>query len=287
MSGKTKDRPPLFRALGKNEPPAIVTIGGHEYELEELYKHDSWAATARYVPTSDAQDQREVVCKFNRIQPIMGLPVSWLGRLLASREANAYQVFDAVPGVCEDAGEIVADGKVHRNAVAHFFVDGHPLATGEPLEETFLFELRQMLREIHAQGFAFVDLHKRENILVGDDGKPYLTDFQISFQTKNGALWKLPPGKWILKIFQQSDLFCLSKHVRKHRPDLMHQLDLQGFEEPPWWIKAHRMIAVPFRQARRKLLSLIGIRDKSGRSASENFAEHAFRCEQEQTRQAA
>lgn len=286
MTAKTKERPALFRALGNDEPPAAISIGGVAYEIAELYKHDSWAATARYrrqnpgVPCV-AEPNTDVVCKFNRVQPILGISVSWLGKLLAMREENAYRVFEDVDGVCEAAGPIEADGKVHQNAVGHYFVDGHPLANNEQVSQRFFFELRQMLREIHAAGFAFVDLHKRENILVGDDGKPYLTDFQISFQTRNGRLWKVPPGKWLLRIFQQSDLFCLSKHVRKHQPELIHQLDLQGFEQPPWWIKLHRMIAVPFRQTRRRFLSVIGVRDKSGRSASEAFAEHAFRCEQE------
>lgn len=288
----TKARPPLFRALGSDEPPQTVTIAGTEYELAELYKHDSWAATARYRPKSTCGASgnartEDVVCKFNRVQPIFGIPVSWLGKLLASREANAYRVFDSVAGVCEDPGPVEAGGKIHRNAVGHYFVEGHPLSLNEKVSATFFIELRQMLREIHEAGFAFVDLHKRENILVGEDGKPYLTDFQISFQTRNGLLWKWPPGNWLLKIFQQSDLFCLSKHVRKHQPEKINELDLQGFEHPPWWIRAHRLIAVPFRQTRRRLLSAIGVRDKSGRSASEEFAEHAFRCDQEHSHRAA
>ncbi len=41
-----RPRPALFRALGRDEPPSVVTIGGEKHELIEIFKHDSWAATA-------------------------------------------------------------------------------------------------------------------------------------------------------------------------------------------------------------------------------------------------
>ena len=38
--------------------------------------------------------------------------------------------------------------------------------------DEFLPTLRGLLNKLHRRGIAYVDLHKRENIIVGDDGRP-------------------------------------------------------------------------------------------------------------------
>jgi hypothetical protein len=43
-----RPRPPLLRALGRDEPPGEVDIDGQRYRLVRVVKHDSWAATAFY-----------------------------------------------------------------------------------------------------------------------------------------------------------------------------------------------------------------------------------------------
>ena len=78
---KGRPRPKLFRALGKHEPPPAITIGDDRYELVEVLKHDSWAATAIYASAAE-----KVVCKFNRLQRIGLLPMRWLGRKLACEQ---------------------------------------------------------------------------------------------------------------------------------------------------------------------------------------------------------
>jgi hypothetical protein len=45
----------------------------------------------------------------------------------------------------------------------------------------------------------------------------------------------------------------------------------------PWWIRAHRCVAIPFRTFRRRLLTTLGIRSKSGHAFSEAFPEVAHR----------
>lgn len=268
----TRKRPPILRALGAQDPPLTIWFQGQEFGRREVYKHDSWAATALYVGTEE-----KLVCKFNRTQPIFGIPMSWLGRMLAHREANAYQRLMHVQGV--PGGNVgVSDGQQeYVTAVAHGFVEGHPLQPGEEVGDAFFSQLKEVLQQVHAEGLAYVDLHKRENVLVGDDGRPHLVDFQISFQTRNKILWRLPPWSWVLRMFQASDEFCLAKHVRNHRPDQLAMLGLQQYTNPPWWIRMHRCVAVPFRQMRRKLLSWIRVRDRNGTATSEQFAEHAFR----------
>jgi hypothetical protein len=47
----------------------------------------------------------------------------------------------------------------------------------------------------------------------------------------------------------------------------------------PWWIRIHRLFAAPLREARRRLLVLLGVRKTLGRSHTEHFAEDAVRQE--------
>lgn len=262
----------MFRALGKQDPPQQIVIDGVTYQRQEVFKHDSWAATALYA----AKDER-IVCKLNRVQPVFGISMLWLGRFLARREAYAYRQLGEIDGIPAGMGQVYVGTRCLRNAVAHHFLDGQPLQRWQAVNDDFFPRLQILLRQIHALGFAYVDLHKRENILVGIDGQPYLIDFQISFQARRRWLWRLAPCSWVLSLFQASDEFCLAKHVRNHRPDQLDMLGLAKYREPPWWIRLHRWIAVPFREARRKLLVWIGVRDESGKSSSECFAEHAFR----------
>src|SRR5262245_56065788 len=122
-------RPPILRALGKDDPPNEISVEGQSYRLLEQLKHDSWAATAIY-----ASRRGILVCKFNRKQPIFLIPMGWLGRLLARKESRLLQRFGHLQGIQAHRGPIEADGKILSNAVAHDFVQGHPLQENEPVD---------------------------------------------------------------------------------------------------------------------------------------------------------
>ena len=47
-AGFVRKRPALFRAMGSADPPRSVCVGGREYRIQAVLKHDSWAATAIY-----------------------------------------------------------------------------------------------------------------------------------------------------------------------------------------------------------------------------------------------
>lgn len=254
-----RERPPLLRALGRAEPPHVVDIDGVPHRHVTTFKHDSWAATGLY----QADDGRQIVCKFNRIEPVFGLPMRWLGRLLARREQRMLDRLADEPLVPDACGPVYVDGRPARNCVAHVFVPGRPLVRRMPVSSEFFRELRALLERVHARGIAYVDLHKRENILVGADGRPYLIDFQISASLPRRGL----PGA-LLRMLQQCDAYHLAKHVRRA------DLDRGVVAAPrtvgrPWIIRLHRRIAVPFRTLRRQLLVLLRVRTAGGRAHSE------------------
>jgi hypothetical protein len=268
-----RPRPPMFRALGAAEPPDEVVVDGRTYQRIELFKHDSWAATALYRGVSGS-----IVCKFNRTQPVMGIPMRWLGRRLAEREHRALSRLADLPQIPAPLGAVYANGVRLRNAVARSFIAGHPLGKDERVRGDFFPSLRRALREMHVRGIAYVDLHKRENVIVGEDGRPYLVDFQISFDVTHPRLRWVPGVRAAFDQLCVGDLYHLEKHVRRSNP-------LASDDTPPAipaWLQVHRVFAVPFRQLRRRLLVARGIRTGRGSVASEVFAEDAVRRESSQ-----
>jgi hypothetical protein len=258
----------LFRALGNAEPPEEIEVDGRSFHRVEIYKHDSWAATALY-----ECDARRIVCKFNRIQPIFGIWFGWLGRLLARRERTMYDRLHDFDNTPCGTGPIKVAGRVLPYAVGHEYIAGHPLRWHDRLDDEFFPTLRGLLNEVHRQGIAYVDLHKRENIIVGDDGRPYLIDFQIS--VKLPRLW---PFSAILRILQKSDHYHLNKHVRNFRPDQLDPEYVKGFaRRRPLWIRLHRMIGRPVRELRRWLLVRLGIRSGAGKAQTESWIEEGLR----------
>lgn len=271
---QSKPRPPIFRALGANEPPAEIEVDGQPYQLQELLKHDSWAATAIYRGLS-----KQIICKFNRVQSIGLLRMAWLGKRLADRERTALEKLSDLPNLPKPCKEVKANGKLLPNAAAREFLDGHPLSSGEVVNSLFFPSLKKLLAEMHARGLAYVDLHKRENIIVGDDGRPYLIDFQICFDATNPRIRWIPGIGLLLRYLCRSDDYHLLKHVIKHRPDQAAIAEQELDAVRPWWIKMHRLIAKPFRTLRRKLLVKSGVRTGTGMASSEQFAEDAVRRE--------
>ncbi len=265
-----RPRTPLLRALGSAEPPVEVIVGGQAYTREELFKHDSWAATALYSGPAG-----RIVCKFNRVQPILGVPTQWLGKRLADRERRALERLADLPQIPKPLGPVFAGGRKLPNAVARVFIPGHPLTKTEAVRPDFYLSLRNALTEMHSRGIAYVDLHKRENIIVGDDGRAYFVDFQICFDVTHPRIRWIPGARTVFDWLCKGDLYHLAKHARRADP--------RGTAAPrpaiPGWLQFHRIFAVPFRQLRRRFLVSQGIRTDRGQVASEVFAEDAVRRE--------
>ena len=273
-STPVRPRPGLFRALGLNDPPLEIEVKGKACKQIEIFKHDSWAATALYEGVNG-----KITCKFNRQQSIFGFPMSWLGRMLARREARVLTEMVDTPNIPDFSGNVTIKGKLALNAVARNYVEGHPLMKNEYVGDDFFSRLSDLLGKLHRHNFAYVDLHKRENIIVGNNGEPYLIDFQVSFRLPDwwpGNSW---PMRTLLSMLQQTDEHHRLKHFRACRPDQFTPEEMERASRRPWWIRAHRVIAKPLRELRRKFLIAIGIRSGLGQAHSEYEPEQAVRNE--------
>jgi hypothetical protein len=263
-----KARPRWLKALGLDSPPQTLRIAGVSHRLVEVFKHDSWAATAVY----EGPERRLRVVKLHRQSSLLGLPMRWLGRRTARNERRLLEQLAGLNGIPALAGPVSIDGPNLENAVAREYVAGHPLGNREAVSDSFFHELHQLLRGMHERRTIYVDLHKRENIIVTEQGEPCLIDFQISLSWPS---W-LPRGP-LFRIFQGSDEYHLMKHWARCRPDQCGMDRTAQQQRIPWWIRAHRLVARPFREVRRRLLVRVGVRTGKGRVETEVFAEHALR----------
>jgi hypothetical protein len=259
----------MLRALGNAEPPDSVRVGGSDYRVETVLKHDSWAATALYA----GRDGERIICKFNRVQPAFGLPMAWLGRMLAKREAGFLHRLAHVELVPDDLGPVTVEGHPVASAVARRYVDGEAFRDGAKVQVAFFVELRRLLDAVHASDMAYVDLHKRENIIVDRDNRPHLVDFQVSLGTRR----RWPGHGWLVRTLQKMDHYHYRKHYARCLPDTLTPEELRRYLEPPRLVGAHRTIAVPLRTLRRRLLMLLKVRDRSGQAGSELEPEDALR----------
>jgi hypothetical protein len=264
-----RPRPPLLRALGRDEPPDEVEVDLKRYRLLRVVKHDSWAATAFYRGVDKA-----IVCKFNRQQRVGPIPMRWLGRWLAGREAHALRLLAGLPGIPAGLGAVTIGGELLRHAVAHDFIAGRPLGRHDAIPAAAFAALVDLLAEVHRRSMAYVDLHKRENILVGDDGRLYLLDFQISFCLPRRWPGNALPMRALLGILQRSDSYHLKKHIARCS-------DAGQAPARPWWIRVHRGVAIPLRALRRWLLVRLGVRTGRGRVETEFFPEEVVRTDRE------
>lgn len=273
-----RPRPRWLKALGDASPPDGLEIGGRAHRLVEVFKHDSWAATSLY---EDERGRRRVV-KLHRKQSAFGVPLFWVGLMTARREARMLRALGDLPGIPELSGPVAISGVAQANGVAREYIEGHPLGDRERVDDAFFPALDQLLKTMHARRIAYVDLHKRENVLVDAKGRPCLFDFQI------GVHWpRWLPGRFVFGILAGSDDYHLQKHWTRCRPDQCGVDEGSFAARRPWWIRAHRLIARPVREMRRRLLVRIGVRTGRGRVDSERFAEHALRPTPPSDRQAA
>ncbi|RMF74195.1 MAG: hypothetical protein D6744_14760 [Planctomycetota bacterium] len=248
-SSATQSRPrhAWLYALPSGTLPQQVRCRGRVYRHVQTFKHDFFAATGLY----RGDDGRLVVLKIGRTTDLAGLPFSTIGRFLARRESDMYQRVHDLPGVPRFVG------RVGRFGLLHEFVPGHPLERKEEVSDAFFDELRDTLAALHARHIAYVDLNKRQNILMGDDGRPYLIDFQISLFAPPRGWRGLAPLRWLLRVFQQADDYHYLKHKARLRPDLLTPEERRRAERKPFWVRWHTRLTRPLTLLRRKALKQI------------------------------
>ena len=235
--------PSQFRALGRQGLPETVIVAGEQYRLEETLKHAFASAVGLYRREDDL-----IVCKFHRRAGFYGVPLAWLGRLAAAYEAAMLRCVEGLSGVPK------LRGKPSETVVARDFIKGRPLHRDMRVDDEFFPRLLELLGNIHARGVAYVDLEKAENILVGDDGRPYLIDFQVAFHVPSRFLGETTLARLMRRYIQQSDMYHAVKHFRRVRPDLLTPEQVAQSRRKPWSVRVGNLVVGPWKGLRRWVL---------------------------------
>jgi len=190
--------------------PTDWVLNGKMYRLIKMLKVDTWAAVSLV-----ERDEKRYAFKVSRLRGRLERLASPLMNFISRREYRLYHAcngIDGVPPLTERVG---------KNAYLHEFVEGVTLDVNDDVGEAFFDELGRIVHDIHARGVAYVDLAKRENIIVGADGRPHLIDFQISMmlsRRRNPLAWL---HNRLVRWLQHEDLY----HLHKHRDRILSRGD--------------------------------------------------------------
>lgn len=256
--------------MGRDDAPESLDVAGKTYRRDYTYKHDFTACTCRYI----AEDGEKIIVKLNRRHPLFGLPMTWMGRFLASREQKVYRLMEGVAGVPACLGRVGPTG------IAHAYIEGRPLRPEDQPEEAFLRKFGALVETFNERGIAVVDLHKCENILVGEDGLPYLMDFQISWALPKRGVRRILFG-WLHGIFVNSDRYHVLKHYYRFNKAMMSEAERRVVEKRPIWIRLHRFFTRPLQKLRRQFLVWLGVRARGGKAHTEVDPEEGIRIRSE------
>ena len=98
----------------------------------------------------------------------------------------------------------------------------------------------------------------------GQDGRPFLFDFQISWywpRRFGGRLW---PVTLLRNRLQQADRYHCRKLQRRMRPDQMTDEEIAASRRRPFHMRVYSVLTRPFTRMRRRLLNRIDPSQKRG-----------------------
>lgn len=129
--------------------------------------------------------------------------VRWLARRLLAREARALLALVGTDGV----PQLIS---VSANRLERDYIVGVPMQEGKPGKIEYFHAAASLLRNLHRRGVVHNDLAKEPNLLVGQDGKPAIIDFQLAWSVKSRGR--------LFRVLAREDIRHLLKHKRTYCP---------------------------------------------------------------------
>lgn len=169
-----------------------------------------------------------------------------LARVLLRRERRACAALaglDGVPQGCSRPAPL---------AFRYRFMPGRTLRDtrklGLPLDAGFFESLERLVAAMHARGIVHLDLRNGRNVLVREDGRPGLLDFQTALRSRG------LPGA-LRRALEHVDRSAVYKHWRRMAPDSLgperaawlRRFDrwrlwwpFEGYAIQKWWHRVRR-----------------------------------------------
>ena len=171
-----------------------------------------------------------------------------IGPMLIRRELGALRKLVGVAGVPELVGGI------DRYALAMEHIHGRSLDSVEPgtLEGDFYERLRQVIDAMHSRGVAHCDLRSRGNVMLGEDGQPYIVDFAACVFRGRGIN---PLTRWVFGQFVLADRNAVLLVKQRVSPELLTDEDRAALATELPFERPAKLIGENVRRLTRKLLT--------------------------------
>jgi serine/threonine protein kinase len=209
----------LERWLNSERPKAPATLLGQGYQAT-VHRYDS--------PVGP------VVVKSPHRSALLG----YFGRLAIHREHRLYRQLEGIPGVPRVHG-LLDDRHLVLEAIEGPSLREHESAL---LGDRFFADLLETIDAMHAAGIAHGDLKRKDNILVGPNGRPYLIDFGIACRAGRRGF-----KRWRFEWTKQLDYNAWIKLKYGRNPAGISAADATRYR-PLWIERIARWIRVPWQK---------------------------------------
>jgi len=223
----------------------LPRLSRQEIETHTVDYYRTAGGTRPALRVVDMNEQRFVVKDFRRSDFLFRTIV---GPILVRREFGALRNLIGVKGI---PGLV---GRLDRYAVAIQHVSGISLEHINPgtLNQDFYIELRKVIDDMHKRGVAHCDLRSRGNVMLGDDGQPYVVDFAACVYRGRGIN---PFTRWLFHQFVLADNNAVLRIKQRLSPELLSEAEKAELAVPhPFEIPA-RIIGENVRKLTRSLLT--------------------------------
>lgn len=227
-------------------------------ERERISRQDIDEHTVHYYRTAggtrpdlrsvDIGGARIVVKDFLHSDALFRLVV---GPILIRREYGALRKLSGVQGVPR------LIGRLDRYALAMEDVRGRNLFEVEAgiLDQDFYSRLMQVVEDMHSRGVAHCDLRSRGNVILGEDGRPYLVDFAACVFRGRGVN---PVFSWLFRQFAAADRNAVLRIKERLSPELLNESEASELATPMPFERPARFIGENVRRLTRRLLTRRG-----------------------------
>ena len=244
-----------YKQLRGHELPESVVLLDTDYVREQVLKRDFYATVGIYTRADGRSGTTplRVLLKIYHADSLWGFPLGWMGRWLCRREMRFYRLLDGIEGIPRFLGTHGESGLVRE------FVPGCNLrefrAKAKP-GARFFVELREILAKAHARGVAHNDLSKPENVLVTEDGRPVLIDYQLALAPRSQhwpVVGALPRA--FVRFMQNIDRYHLTKLHRRARAEDFTDEHRKQLRRKSLVIRLHGvLLREPYRAVRHAVL---------------------------------
>ncbi|MBN1905753.1 MAG: hypothetical protein JW927_11705 [Deltaproteobacteria bacterium] len=147
------------------------------------------------------------------------------GRFLIWREKKAYKKLEGFPGVPALFGSIGGVALIIEEIQG---TDLGSIEVSKKLDKNFFRDLKQLIDRLHDRGIVHCDLKRAPNIMIGNDGNPYIIDWAASISRSEFGFF---PLNLIYKRFIQDDLNAVIKIKLKWRPESVSPEEMLQYAE--------------------------------------------------------